>query len=240
MAWGALMGLGNGLQQVGSMLEDKSKREVAEKLAREREDRSEDRLRAKEDRQVARENAAVARVGINPTTGMKEFFNRNEELLRAEPASAYELDSLKLAQQKEQAGLAKVLADTQYSQVRANTAAGKAELDQQLLRARIGTEGARQGSLNRANRSGGSSTGATTPVGKGEAVNQLIKDFQPLIRSMTQEDEMNPEQQMSMEEIYDLANRSIDSATGASKDVGDTFRRALTNYRNSRSKPSPK
>lgn len=202
MAWGALMGLGNGLQQVGGMLEDKSKREVAEKLAREREDRSEDRLRAKEDRQVARENAAVARVGINPTTGMKEFFNRNEELLRAEPASAYELDSLKLAQQKEQAGLAKVLADTQYSQVRANTAAGKAELDQQLLRARIGTEGARQDSLNRANRDTGTGGSSGQPATREAAIEELVKSINSQLKSAN----------MSPAEAYQYAETALAQA----------------------------
>ena len=43
MAWGALIGLGEGLKQTGSMIHDLNKQKLAEKLEKEREDRAEAR-----------------------------------------------------------------------------------------------------------------------------------------------------------------------------------------------------
>lgn len=212
---GWLAGLGAGMQQVGGELMDMNKRQMAEKLAREREDRAEERQMARENRALQRENAKVADTQVDVNSGMKRYFNANGDLLKEEPATAFELDSLKLAQQKEQAGLAKILADTRYSEVRADSAAGRSGLELELLGARVDStrasaEASRASAVSAraaAARANAATAEASKTPTQEAAIGSLMKETENMIKGTN----------MSSRDQYALAQRAIEQAENQRK-----------------------
>lgn len=223
MAWGALMGLGSGMQQLGGELMDMNKRQLAEKLAREREERAEERTVAREARRELLERQKVSETIINPDTGMKSLRNAYGDTIREEAMSQHELDALARDRQKEEASIQKALADSSLASAKANTFEEDRQLDREAIRARINASNASAGSSNRANRGlAGALTGANADVGTGQRVNDLLAANKTLVDDLTKGTENNPAL-YTVDELTELAEAARRSAIGADKDVNHTF-----------------
>lgn len=95
MSWGAMMGLGQGLQQVGGMLMDMNKEKMRERLEIEREQRAEQRELAKEKRQLEQFSGSYE---IDRDSGLKYRVNKAGHRM-ADPVrlTAYEIRQHELA-----------------------------------------------------------------------------------------------------------------------------------------------
>lgn len=227
MGWGALMGLGNGLQQVGGMLEDKSKREMAEKLQQDREARAADRELAKEERAVARQKKAVAVERLNENTGMIDYLNSDRELIRSEQATPQQLETAKLAREKDAAQVERLIAQASLDKARAEGEPLKQSLAARLTEAKIGTETARQGSLGRSNRDSGGSGGGSTEAQTGAVVTKLVRDYNSLVNSYTRAPK-DGEAALTQAQVYDIAQQAIEEAAINEEDHGEVFRKMLS------------
>ena len=221
MGWGALMGLGNGLQQVGGMLEDMNKREFAEKLAREREDRAEQREKDREARRELLERQKVSTTTADPSRGVNVLRNSFGDVIREEPMTANELAQIDRDSRKEEASLRSVLAKAQSDEFAAGNLAEDREMERQLHRARLGQISASTAASNRSNRER-SLADSVANVGTGEKVNQLMAANKTLVDDLTKGTENSPAD-FTVGEITELADAARRAAIDQGKDVNQTF-----------------
>ena len=106
-SWGALSGLGAGLQQFGNEWSDRAKAKLAEDLQRQREERAEERQRAAEDRREAARLRQVdpraSSVEVDPVTGQMYRQLRNSEWSNLDRVDVSQSEQESIRRQQEQA-----------------------------------------------------------------------------------------------------------------------------------------
>ena len=232
MSWGALAGLGQGMQQVGTILMDREKARVAEELQKQREARAEERERAKETRQAEREAAKVAstREVQDGNRWVRRSYNSNGDVIREEDMATNEIDAILRSQRKDEE-------DIRYKGALADYNVAKAEgepLRQRILnertQAQIDTERARQTELGvRARVAGERRTTETTPPSIAQAANDLVKDNRALVESYTKA-AAGETPKLSQDEVNEIARASLQAAGREGKDPTHVFQRALRAY----------
>lgn len=132
--------LGAFLTTLGKGKEDRRKEDLMIKLEKEREDQAETRAIAREDRAEGRSLKQVKATKLEFGEDGKAFnvsYNANGDVLKKEPASADDIQSHNISQQKEKLGLTSLETDIAYKgaltdETRSRTA--DAPLDRQLKR----------------------------------------------------------------------------------------------------------
>ena len=193
-SWGALSGLGAGLQQFGNEWSDRAKAKLAEDLQRQREERAEERQRAAEDRREAARLRQVdpraSSVEVDPVTGQMYRQLRNSEWSNLDrvDVSQSEQESIRRQQERDEAELRAKSLDAQLKELDLGRRPQKWAQEDAMHRARLGSESAlqaqRYASAARSNRSGlegvvtggnrDSATDAQTLIG---AYPDLVKEY---------------------------------------------------------------
>lgn len=151
--WGAMIGLGQGLQDTAQIWNEHKKGQLAEKLTKEREQRQSDREMAKEQRQEAARLKQVdsrnSSVDVDPATGqmVRTLRNSNYDPLNTVAVSQMEAESIRTQQEAEQAQLRTRSLDAQLKELNLGRLPEKWGQEDAMHRARLGTESARQSSL---------------------------------------------------------------------------------------------
>ena len=186
--WGALIGLGQGLQDTAQIWNEHKKGQLSERLAKEREDRQEARDLAKEQRQAAAEAAKVdpraSAVDVDPVTGRMVTRLRNSQYqdIGVADVSDWEAEGIRSQRQKEQEearskGLAAQLAELNLGRLPQKWAQEDA-----MHRARLGSESAlqtqRYASAAASNRRGLERLAEEeAPVSREQYASALVKDY---------------------------------------------------------------
>lgn len=186
--WGALIGLGQGLQDSAQIWNEHQKSKLAENLAKEREQRQADRDLAKEQRQAAAEAAKVdpraSAVDVDPVTGRMVTRLRNSQYqdIGVADVSDWEAEGIRSQRQKEQEearskGLAAQLAELNLGRLPQKWAQEDA-----MHRARLGSESAlqtqRYASARASERRGlADSMESSAPVSREQYANELVKEY---------------------------------------------------------------
>ena len=229
MSWGALAGLGQGMQQVGTILMDREKARVAEELQKQREARAEERQRAKEKRDEEREAAKVAdtREVQDGNRWVRRSYNSKGYVIREEDMATNEIDAILRSQRKDEE-------DIRYKGALADYNVAKAEgepLRQRILnertQAQIDTERARQTELGVrarvAGQRGSSGTDGAAPT-REQAITDVMKEAGDLTKGIPPD------------RLYELADAAMRNAEqlrerGINRDPLAIFRIYLTNIR---------
>ena len=186
--WGALIGLGQGLQDSAQIWNEHQKGKLADKLAKEREQRQADRDLAKEQRQEAARlrqvDTRASSIETDPTTGQMYRQLRNSEwqpLDRVE-VSQGEQESIRRQEAMEQAQLNSRGLEAQLKQLQVDRMPQKWAQEDAMHRARLGSESAlqtqRYASARASNRRGlASSMEESGPVSREQYANELVKEY---------------------------------------------------------------
>lgn len=186
-SWGALSGLGAGLQQFGNDWSDREKSKLAEDLQRQREERAADRELAREQRQEAARLRQVdprnSQVEVDPSTGRMIRRLRNSEFQDIGRAEVGEMEAESIrAQQEAQASQARARSlDAQLKELQVERAPVKWGQEDAMHRARLGSESAlqtqRYASARASDRRGlESSVTDSGPVSREQYANELVKE----------------------------------------------------------------
>lgn len=149
-SWGALSGLGAGLQQFGNEWSDRAKAKLAEDLQRQREERAEERQLAREQRQEAARLRQVdprtSQVEVDPVTGQLKRVLRNSEFqtLGTADVGEMEAESIRTQQEAERAQARARSLDVQLKELDVGRRPVKWEQEDAMHRARLQSEGALQ------------------------------------------------------------------------------------------------
>lgn len=137
MGWGALMGLGEGLQQAGKMWQERDKQKLAEQLEIEREKRAETRQLAKEERDAKRlENTVVVTRPEQDDDGVWWMRGYNAAgTPKGEPrlATQGEIKSASMQRDKDKVSLDKLVTDAALAEYKAGRAPLEAKQSDQLF-----------------------------------------------------------------------------------------------------------
>lgn len=187
-SWGALSGLGAGLQQFGNEWSDRAKAKLAEDLQRQREERTEERQLAREKRQEAARLRQVdsrnSQVEVDPVTGQYKRVLRNSEfqVLGTADVGEMEAESIRTQQEAERAKARASSLDVQLKELDVGRRPVKWEQEDAMHRARLQSEGAlqaqRYASAEASRRRGleGSMT-SSGPVSREQYANELVKEY---------------------------------------------------------------
>ena len=186
--WGALMGLGQGLQDSAQMWNEHQKSKLAENLAKEREQRQADRDLAKEKRQAAAELARVDKdassVDLDPATGTFKRTLRNSryDVLDTVAVGEMEAESIRRQREQAQAELRTKSLDAQLREINLGRLPQKWAQEDAMHRARLGSESAlqtqRYASARASDRRGlAASMESSAPVSREQYANELVKEY---------------------------------------------------------------
>ena len=228
MSWGAMMGLGQGLQQVGGMLMDMNKEKMRNQLEMERDKRKEALDIAKEQRQLEQFGGSYE---FDRDNGLKYRINKaGNRMADPTPISADELAAYKREQEiadldakikrntAKKGGLELVL-----TQDKIDNAAVDRDLSRRLEEARIQSEQARAGSYSRANR--GSGSGEDSKPTQAQAAKLLTTEYKSLVDSYVgTADKPGP---LSRNEVEEIAMEAARAAALQRKDPTVIFRDEL-------------
>lgn len=134
--WAALAA---GADYAGKFIMDERKTELAERLAKEAEDRAEQRQIAREERAATRETKKVASSDVVQKNGsyIRRNLNAEGDVLKEEPLNPYEIDKLTRENQKESASIEKLLAETAKAKAEAAALPEKYSQERRYNEARI-------------------------------------------------------------------------------------------------------
>lgn len=192
-SWGALSGLGAGLQQFGNEWSDRAKAKLAEDLQRQREERREALDAAKEERRRQDALKQIDRyqttTDIDPATGQmtRQFRNSNGDLLRTEAVSQLEQDSIRRQAEAEEAklrtqGLEATLTQLQVDRTPQKWAQEDA-MHNQRLRSESALQAQRYASAAASNRRGLEET--TAPRNSASDARVLMDTYSDLVNEYT-------------------------------------------------------
>ena len=233
MGWGALMGLGEGLQQAGKMWQERDKQKLAEQLEREREERAEARAIAKEERTAQREATTVAEQrpeqDENGVWYMRGYNSAGDPIGQPRIATEGEIQSARMARDKDKASLDKLTSDAELAKFKATRAPLEAGQSDQLFEQKLRAGEADIGATNAQAdyyRSGGSrrrplAEEDTGPVPTIDVAKALVEEYADL----------NEEFGLTPSEAMELASRVLRTAREQGKDPADTYRRAVPEFR---------
>ena len=188
-SWGALSGLGAGLQQFGNEWSDRAKQKLADDLQKQREERAAERELAREKRQEAARLRQVdprnTGLAVDPATGQMTRILRNSDYdtLRTEALSEYEADGLRRQEQADQAKLRAQGLEAQLKQLQVDRMPQKWAQEDAMHRARLGSESAlqeqRRAAANFSNRRGleDSSSETSGSVSREQYADALVKEY---------------------------------------------------------------
>lgn len=226
MSWGALGGLGQGLQAVGREWGERQKQALAEKLASEREVAREERAEARERRKVAKENM-IERGGKWYNQRINSYGDViSEEAATPDQVRARARDEQLADLTLESKGLEAALRGKQVNtfdedrQWKREDQLFDREQEERRTRA---SETSARASLERALSSGRGNdrNSDKPPVEKSQVARQLVTDYEDLIGSYIESGEL------SMQDVHAVAQSVVREATARGKDYGDSFQRAL-------------
>lgn len=184
MSWGAMMGLGQGLQQLGGMISDNYKEKMRHQLEIEREERQDEREKARE---RWKRSLFSGQYEIDEATGRKYKLDMDHNRIdEGVPLTEREIKEQKQAdrlaeltllgkeQDVEGGGL-----DLTIKRVTAKNADTMSDLERRLAELKLVTEGERASSLRRSNRGGGraGAGGEEREPHPLEYANALVKDY---------------------------------------------------------------
>lgn len=179
--WGALSGLGAGLQQVGGMMMENSKAKLEEKLRQEREAREESRL-------INRENRQATRLETTPDPSQTRYIKNAEgvliEQIRSSTGKVLEerlapqdvIQDRERDEQKEKLNLEKSILDMEKTRAEIEFLPKKYGLETAEREARIGQHNAYADRARQppAPRSGGSTVGGEARVPLDKSLEQSL------------------------------------------------------------------
>ena len=256
-SWGALSGLGAGLQQFGNEWSARAKQKLADDLQKQREERAAERELAREQRQEAARLRQVdprnTMIDVDPTTGrmFRQLYNSEYQPLNRVEVGATEQESIRRQQAAEEAALNKRSLDAQLAQLKVERMPQEWAQDDAMHRARLGSESAlqaqRYASAARSNRSGlegvvtggnrDSATDAQTLIG---AYPDLVKEYTTAPR--------DGQAKLSRDQVEELAHSVVRRSAERQEtpaQVAARFREALRimaerNKNNTARPPRPK
>lgn len=219
MSWGAMMGLGQGLQQVGGMISDNHKEKMRNQLEIEREARQEERAKARE---LWKRSQFNGKYEIDEATGLKYKLdmddNRIDEgvpLTEREVREREQADSLaKLTLLGKQQDVEKGGLDLTLKRADAENAGTMSALERQLAELKLTTERERAASLSRGNRGRESTSGSPT---KADVESAVADRYKTLI------DEAKTEYDVSEVAIQAALSRAVENEAARGLPYGSTF-----------------
>lgn len=239
MGWGAMMGLGQSLQQVGGMLMDMNKEKMRNQLEMERDKRKEALDLAKEQRQMEQFGGAYE---FDRDNGLKYRINKagnrmaDPTPISAEEIAAYEreqetarLDAQIKANTAAKGGLELVLKQDEVTHL-----ATDRDQARRIEEARLAEIKARTAShLTRAS-GGGSGSDSTSTVSNEQLANQLLTEYKDLTAEYAKSTD-NPNG-LTREELLHMAAASVKQAQHSRQNAREIFRIALGDYAQRRAK----
>lgn len=234
MSWGAMMGLGQGLQGVGQMILDHNKDKMRERLEREREERKHQLELEREARQQAqfKESRPELRDGA---WYMVDYNQAGREMdRRLAPQNVIqqmerEASLHDLTVREKEANIESRSLDALLKGHQLENAGTMAALDQALQEARINTERSRAARYNRMY-TGSDGTSAASVKPDSQLAIEMIDLNKDLVESLTTGE--NPA--LSLHEVNGLAQAAIRAARDKGKDPIDVFQRTLDLYQKRR------
>lgn len=230
MSWGAMMGLGQGLQQAGQMISDNHKEKMRNQLEMEREERQEERAKARE---LWKRSQFSGQYEIDDATGRKYKLdmdnNRIDEgvpLTEREIREREQADSLaKLTLLGKQQDVEKGGLDLTIKRADAENAGTMSALERQLAELKLTTERERAASLSRGNRGSGSADGGSGSKTNEELALSLIGEYEGLVEQYAKSD--TNRNGLTQSEIMQVALASIKTAQDRGMNARTVFRDAL-------------
>lgn len=231
--WGALMGLGEGLQQAGKAWQDRDKQKLADQLEREREERAEARAIAKEERTAQRLASTVAEQrpeqDENGVWYMRGYNASGEPIGQPRIATEGELQAARTAREKDRLTLEDLATKAEINRFKAGRLETEAAQEDQLFGQKLRAGEADIGATNAQAdyyRSGGSrrrplAEEDTGPVPTVDVAKALVEEYADL----------NEEFGLTPSEAMELASRVLRTAREQGKDPADTYRRAVPEFR---------
>lgn len=217
-SWGALSGLGAGLQQFGNEWSDRAKQKLASDLQKQREERAAERELAREQRQEAARLRQVdprnTEIDVDPTTGrmFRQLRNSEYQPLDRVEVGASEQESIRRQEEAENAKLRSQGLEATLKELQVARLPEKYAQEDAMHRARLGTEGARQGSLNASARASDRRglESAVTEQGRNSATDAqtLIRSYDALVKDYTTGTKDNPAK-LSRAEVEELAFAAV-------------------------------
>lgn len=230
MSWGAMMGLGQGLQQVGGMISDNYKEKMRNQLELEREERQEERAKARE---LWKRSQFSGQYEIDDATGRKYKLdmdhNRIDEgvpLTEREIREREQADSLaKLTLLGKQQDVEKGGLDLTIKRADAENAGNMSALERQLAELKLTTERERAASLSRGNRGNTGNSASDTAPTQAQAAKLLTSEYKTLIDSYvgTAKEPGN----LTRAEVEEIAMEVVRAAAIQRKDPSVMFRDEL-------------
>ena len=217
-SWGALSGLGAGLQQFGNEWSARAKQKLADDLQKQREERAAERELAREKRQEAARLRQVdprnTGLAVDPATGQMTRILRNSDYgtLRTEALSEYEADGLRRQEQADQAKLRAQGLEAQLKELEVNRLPQKWAQEDAMHRARLSSESAlqaqRYASAAHSNRSG--LEGTVTEQGRNSATDAqtLIGAYPDLVKEYTTTPR-DGQAKLSRDQVEELAHSVV-------------------------------
>ena len=227
MGWGAMIGLGSGLQQVGGMLMENNKQKLADKLEKDKEARAE----ARADKVYARDQASFDHTAVeqNPEgVWMQVDYAKSGDKLDSRLAPANVITEMNTKQQADKVSLENAILNGKKTQAELDYLPEKQDLDRRDTESQIAyrkTQGLAD--ITRANNSG-SGKDSTTP-GFYDAVDQLVKDSSDLQQQYTKAPE-GGEATMTASEYRSVVEASVKAAAQRHLDARAVLRNALATY----------
>lgn len=177
MGWGAMIGLGSGLQQVGGMLMENNKQKLADKLEKDKEARAE----ARADKVYARDQASFDHTAVeqNPEgVWMQVDYAKSGDKLDSRLAPANVIAEMNTKQQADKVSLENAILSGKKTQAELDYLPEKQDLDRRDTESQIAyrkTQG-----LASTMRASGTGTGAEGPASSMEVAGAITKRFSDL------------------------------------------------------------
>lgn len=227
MSWGAMMGLGQGLQGVGSMIMDYNKDKLRERLEIEREERKAAREEVKEERRLDQWSGKTEnRLGEDGVWREIRISNRGVPMNQARELTEQEIAAIERSARKDdlslqslEEGLRGTQLSNQKTELELSTWAEDREMAIEEHNARISQMRAR---ALRAS-SSGSGVSEEVEVGASEIASTLTSEFKDLISSYTGGDRPK----LTREEVENIAYSVAIVSVRQGRDAAQMFRQEL-------------
>lgn len=227
MAWGALSGLGSGLQQVGGLLMDNNKQKLAQQLEIDKEKRAE----ARADKVYERDQSSFDHSALEQTpegVWMQVDYAKSGRKLDSRLAPPNIVNDMNMKTQKDKVSLENDILTGKKIQSELDYAPVKQELDRRdtesniQYRDRMGLAA----STRADNATGNSSTAS-------DAARTLVNSYSDLVKSYTGGDSPT----MTAAEVEDLALQVVKAAALQKVDAATLFRNELQRRADSKASP---
>lgn len=227
MSWGAMMGLGQGLQGVGSMIMDYNKDKLRERLEIEREERKAAREEVKEERRLDQWSGKTEnRLGEDGVWREIRISNRGVPMNQARELTEQEIAAIERSARKDdlslqslEEGLRGTQLSNQKTELELSTWAEDRQMKREAHNARISQMRAR---ALRAS-SSGSGVSEEVEVGASEIASTLTSEFKDLISSYTGGDRPK----LTREEVENIAYSVAIVSVRQGRDAAQMFRQEL-------------